>query len=403
MPKLSDQQASIAELKARIDTSTSVCNELTEDIMWSNHGTVVWEASAFRGPLPHFYPVYRHCNAYSYSPLALILRKGYLAVDSTALTQLHHTRFRFLSGSATIDREIERVGGPHASNPTISDVDVYARSLARALQVDVSTIEAKHPGKTNIVLCGGKDSLNLLLLRWENPLIVFSAEPNFYHVDKFVRENGLHFEVRRLEDPPVKAVLQREVLENCCRGDLMHYRWGAHLQEIARQHDRQVIFWKGQVADAYTTPKWKTIMYPDKFAPRILRKVYKRMHPLLPGEIDYAIGTRLQRAFVRVTWARCAMFQGSHMSLLRELTDSLVLSAYHGPEVTRVLSQVDLAAVVHLDMRHLIALELFGRMPIYPTVNPAPPPSSFRAGMHNPERLFSLLENGGLPVERCKL
>jgi hypothetical protein len=62
---------------------------------------------------------------------------------------------------------------------------------------DISLIKAGQPEFTNILLCGGKDSLSLSLLPWKNPVIVARAPPNYDLVRAFMADNYLSFDVIR--------------------------------------------------------------------------------------------------------------------------------------------------------------------------------------------------------------
>jgi len=54
------------------------------------------------------------------------------------------------------------------------------------------------------------------------------------------------------------------------------------------------------------------------------------------------------------------MWQGARMSMLRDLTDAMVLSGYHEPAVQDVVSQVDWKNAVQMDLRPLIGRYLHG-------------------------------------------
>ena len=75
------------------------------------------------------------------------------------------------------------------------------------------------------------------------------------------------------------------------------------------------------------------------------------------------------------------MWQGAHMSMLRDLTDALVLSGYHGPAVQDVVSQVDWKNAVQMDIRPLIGRYLHGDPVLYPSTNPGPPLSKIRENL----------------------
>lgn len=388
----------IDRLRDRIDAHSAECDELTESDIWANHGVSIWSTNRFVGQ-PNFYPVYRCGDFYSHSVLALIIKKGVLNLNQSVAQAAARKGFFFLPGQATIDRDVSRIGGAHPSGSEIQDVDEYASRIANALISDVSAVEKKNPDKSNLVLCGGKDSLNLLLLPWQNDFIAVSADPNYELVRKFVEENGLRCDVIRLRDYVDENILRHEIMECCCRADLAHWRWGPHLKSIAEEFGGKMIYWKGQVGDLYMSEKWKTFMHPIRQPEEFLRKVYKRLEGPIPYFINRAIGRALQPAVIQATWDRCAALQGCHMGFIREITDSLVLSAYHGPEMIKVWSETDLGSVAQRDIRHLVGRILLGRDIAYPKENPAPEISQFRAGMSDPDKFIRALTKGGIRVE----
>lgn len=303
-------------------------------------------------------------------------------------------------GNETIDRDIVRIGHAHRCEFKIQDDDMYAWRIATALQDDTAPIEEKHPGYTNVVLCGGKDSLNLLLLPWKNTTIAASAPPNFELVTEFIKKNQLDYEVIRLQDLYDKKALEREVLEACCFSDLTQWKWGVHLRDLALRYDGKIIFWKGQVAGVYTTNRWKTYMHQRQRFEHFARAIYKRLGKLLPFNIDRGIGRFLQPRVIQATWGRGARMQGCHMGFIREITNCLALSGYHGPNMIKVWEEVDLASAAQRDMRHLVGRHLHGKDVIYPSFNPSPPPSKIRIGMSSHRKFIDLLEVGGIRIER---
>ena len=380
----------------RARQTPQACAVLTEAMLWAQQGPMLWRPERVE-LAPSFYPVYCWQDLYSHSLLTLILHKGRLDVDPAPLEACVRPEFMFWGGNTTLDREIRRVGQAHAYTFRITSADEYAQRLAAALCADIRAAEARHPGHTNVVLCGGKDSLNLLLLPWQNPLLALSAEPNYEIVRAFVAANRLPVEVRRLEDAADADVQDEEALLACCRVDLSHWRWGVHLQRIAQELGPRLLFWKGQLADLYTTPKWKAFHAHQRPPVTWLRKAYKRFGSWLPRGIDHALGHAIQPHYVQSTWDRSAALQGCHMEFLRELTGCLFLSAYHGPSVQQVWCEVDLARAAAADMRPSVGRILAGRDVRYPEQNPAPPVSPFRRQLGTPARFFDLLDQVHFP------
>ena len=223
----------IEKIKTKI-TEIKHITVLNENIVWQTHDTLIWQADKFEG-MPSFYNVYRYGDYYSYSILALILLKNNIKLNQAAIDRINQIRFANHPANYTIDSEIVKIGAPHKCCFDITDKDEYCALMADALIKDIAIIESKNPGKTNLVMCGGRDSMNLLLLPWKNPIVALSAEPNYPLVCDFVKNNNLNIEVRLLEEHQDDEALQSEILEACCRANLMHWRWGVHLKKKCRR------------------------------------------------------------------------------------------------------------------------------------------------------------------------
>ena len=385
------------EMLEREKRSIDSCDDLSERTMWSKHSTIIWQADRFVGP-SSFYPVYRYQNYYSHSPLSLILLKGGLRLNLHAAKKVSSPNFTHYSGMDTIDKDIIRIGDPPKAEYTIKDAETYAIRLAEAMCEDVAPIEADHPGFTNILLCRGKDSLNLSLLPWRNSVIVARAPPNYDLVKAFMADNDLSFDVIRLDDNN-DSLIECEILVNCCRNHLEHCRWGPHLTKLSQDFGGKVIIWKGQIADVMTTPHWKDYPYTHPPYGRIrqmMRLMGGRGSRMLRRWLEKAKTTQ-QLAF-KALWLKSAMWQGAHMSIIRQLTDALVLSGYHGPAVQKIWSQVDLNRAVQDDIRPIVGKYLQGGTILYPSTNPGPPPSKIRKGISHLHPFLKALRAVGISV-----
>ncbi len=395
------EMSTVGGLRERVAAPVEKQQELSESHLWDQEGkSLIWQAKRFVGR-PHFYPVYRWGEHYSWSLAALILYKGRLVLNRHAAEAAASPRFLYYPGVDTIDAEIERIGGPPAlmDEPHIASTEELVVAWVEALQADVAERELRHPGCTNVILAGGKDSMNLLLLPWRNPTLVVSAAPNFQLVRRFVANNDLDIEVRELCDFRNEDVLEGEILGNGCRADLRHYRWGAHLTELADEFGGRALFWKGQLADVVTTPYWKTFTNPPSGPRNLARKVYARMDCWLPQGVQTAVADRwLVPGLLEALWKRGAMFQGTHMGVLRGLTGCLFVSAYHGPRVSSVWRGVRYVDAVQSDIRPRIGALLRGGPVHYPAENPAPPPSAFRAGLCQPQHFLRAVRSLGVEV-----
>jgi len=385
------------EMLEREKRPVESCNDLSEQMMWSKNNTIIWQADHFIGS-PNFYPVYRYQNYYSHSLLSLILLKGGLRLNFHAAKKVSNPNFTYYSGMDSIDKDIIRIGGPTKCRFKIKDADIYARKLAEAMVEDIATIEADHSGFTNILLCGGKDSLNLSLLPWSNPVIVASAPPNYDFVKTFMADNRLSYDVVQLDDNN-DSLLECEVLVNCCRNNLEHCRWGPDLKKLSQAFNGKIIFWKGQLGDVMTTPHWKN--YPYSHPPygkiRQMMRIFGRSGSKILRRWFEGVKATQWLVF-KTLWYRSAMWQGAHMSIIRQLTDVLVLSGYHGPAVQKVWSQVDLNRAVQEDIRPIVGKYLHGGPVSYPSTNPSPPPSKIRKGMSHLQPFLKALRSVGISV-----
>ena len=385
------------KLLDELEERTVDCTILHESDMLLTHGPAIWRAKEFTGT-PHFYPVYKYQDMYSHSLLSLILKKRRLVLDQKVLEITESPYFTCVMSNQVLDKEITRIGCAHKCNLAITNVDTYAQLIASAIKEDISTVERANPGFVNVVLCGGSDSLNLLLLPWKNETIALSAEPNYQYVKKFVTQNQLNIKVLRLDDEVDLYELDDEIMECCCRVDLAHWRWGGALRRVAKEMDKKLVYWKGQAGDLYMSATWMAYMHPIQPASQLFRRVYRKTNQYMPDALAHYIGQTIQPSVIQATWNRTASLQGSHMGFIREIADCLTISAYHGPAVMKVWEQVDLAAVARQDMRPKVGHILLGRDVVYPQNNPSPAPSSFRKGLSNPQRFFDLLKQTGIKI-----
>ncbi len=389
------EKSKLLKLVEDAKKSLKKIEKLTEEDVWSKHGPLIWEAEKFEGN-PSFNPIYRYKNFYSYSFIALIFWKGCLRINPSHAKTVSSKDWLYFSSNDTIDREVKRIGGPLKPLFKIKDREEFTLRMAEAMTTDVASIEKKNPGYTNIILCGGKDSLNLLLLPWKNPVLVASAPPNYELVKSFIRKNGLNYDIVPLHDTD-KQQLKTEILINACRNDLEHCRWGSDLIKLSERYRHQVIFWKGQLGDTFLTPYWKRY-YPHKDS--LLKSFLIKSRPFNRrlGNVNEKSGLA-QRFFFNALWYRGAMWQGAHASLIRQLTDSLVVSGYHGPAVQRALEEVELERAVQEDVRPLIGKHLLGKTVLYPSTNPGPEPSAIRKGVSHLEPFLKILKSMPVTVE----
>ncbi|SER49417.1 hypothetical protein SAMN04490244_101255 [Tranquillimonas rosea] len=355
--------------------------EFSDHDMWTRHDALI-----YRSPRPpvinsSFYPVYQYNDLYSVSILPLIHHIENPSIDPNFRSNLENGFDDVCRPNPTAISEIQRlVGNVRFTNEERSPT-TFLRRLAEAMQADVDTIESANPGKTNVILCGGKDSLNLLLLRWSNPTIVLSADPNFALVQKFVEDNALGLEVQRLNDKEDQSLKNTEIAEAGCQVNHGSWKWTPAIKQVSDNFEKNVVFWKGQLGDVYLTSNWRQYSDSRSVLYKKFRVLYRRGGDKFPtarklGDLVFAPSTvkRLERSIVN----RGAVLQGSHMGFLRSICDCLFVSAYHGPQTTSVLHSMHLPSLIGEDIRPALGREIFGQEVAYPTKNPGPPRSTFR-------------------------
>jgi hypothetical protein len=163
-----------------------------------------------------------------------------------------------------------------------------------------------------------------------------------------------------------------------------------------------VIFWNGQWGDAFQTPHWKTITHGDNNIYRAFSRLGKIFGEPAGNKMRYLFLERShysQRYFFRCLWHRGAMWQGAHQSIMRQIANALVLSAYHGPEIRKVFFEVDLARTVQEDIRPIIGEHLHGKPVKYPSINPGPPLSTIRKGISHAEPFLKALSSLGIEIK----
>ena len=100
---------------------------------------------------------------------------------------------------------------------------------------------------------------------------------------------------------------------------------------------------------------------------------------------------------------RRAMWQGAHLAFLRDFTNCLVVSAYHGRRFRSLVSQTDYHRAVQRDIRPEIGRRLLGAPVKYPATNPGPPPSRFRLGIADIGRFLETARRHGLIHDEGRL
>ena len=257
---------------------------------------------------------------------------------------------------------------------------------------DTYDMEARYPDHVHAVLCGGRDSLNILLLPWKKSVTAYSAQPNYPLVREFVERNRLPVTVRLLSDAD-DSVMDQECLMNMGHNDLRHYRWTGELGRISAEYDHKIIFWKGQMADVVLTPRWKK--YAHFVGSDFNRLIFKFRNRLSLWPKNYVMNR-----YMKAMWVRGAMWQGFHMSFLRAICKTLFLSAYHGKRCISLIPRIHFPSVVKEDIRPLIGKYLAGKDVWYPPQNPHPAVSGFRSGLSmDMDKVIAMIREKNVIIE----
>lgn len=372
---------------------------ISEADIWTTHGADIFEAGRFDGS-PSFYPVYNFKTFYSYSLLALLKMIDDVQLNPFVNHIVDTQDFLYLPPEILIDRRITRVGGPCRPRFQTTTPKDFIESIIGSLRVDIDLIESANHEMTNLVLCGGKDSLNLLLLPWTNPVVAVSAPPNYELVREFIGRNDLNIELIPLQINP-DTTLDEEVLINCCRTELSHFRWGGDLVEIARRFKQQAVYWTGDLGDTCFTPYWRTYCTHSRIKAHESQSIAGWFCSGVCRRLVRKLGLEAlmqERKFWRYQWERGAMWQGVHNSISRELTNVLTLSAYHGPNMMKAKSTTALHKCVLEDVRPELGKRLLGRRVWYPDSNPGPAEWHWRKGSAAVPRWIDSASTHGLRV-----
>lgn len=366
--------------------------------MWQAHGAYIFQSESPPSIKPTFYPIYRYQDLYSFSILPLILCKNSFVINESFVSRYLGTDSDVAGADMTIDCEIERLGEPAVLDQSIKNRDQFASELAEAMQKDAQQIFDLNPGKCHYVLCGGKDSLNILLMDWRAPVVALSAQPNFPLVKNFVKDNKLDIEVQELKDHEPAEGLAREIAEASCLVDLENWKWTEHLRRISEAHFGEVVFWKGQLADVSLTDYWRSYTSSSNKLYKNFRKGYRKLSRLSPTLMDYILFNHAISDLQKSIWERGAVAQGAHLGFLRSVCDALFVSAYHGPEAAEVMRKADLRRLSSADLRPGVGRCLLGRDVHYPSKNPAPSPSYFRTDKRTVAHFMEALESLGMDL-----
>ena len=242
----------------------------------------------------------------------------------------------------------------HEFEPTfsLSDPSEFVDRSAVCIQEFVNEIERRFPHHEHIIRMGGKDSqLIALAPKVTNNWSVFSAEPNYPIVERFLKENGININKLYHHDNQNKESYEefcRKVICSDLRSDPQHLRWYPTLEKIVQSHNGDVIFWGGTEGDT-----------------------------IYSYHADY--GNLSGREYFDLHFNRAANWQSITHQVTKNYTGVPMLSPYHSPTIwTELFCHYDPKMISKgIDLRSDLGERLFGEDVWWPKRNPGPSPYSY--------------------------
>lgn len=273
------------------------------------------------------------------------------------------TATHWYEGTDTIDKRVHKLRPfetvtPRSSEvefePTYSltDPDEFIERSVDQFQTFINTIERAFPDHHHIARVGGMDSqLILLAPKVSENWHVFSAEPNFKLVEKFIQENDIQIQNLFRHDnknEETRDDLRRKLICSDLRSDPRHLRWYPTLEEIVDRFDGKVIFWCGTEGDT----------------------IYS-YHP------EYQAGDR--EDFFALHKRRAANWQSVTHQVSKNYTGAGALSPYHSEEIwDRLYRHYDPNMISKGDdLRDEFGRRLADKPITWPTSNPGPAPYEY--------------------------
>jgi hypothetical protein len=229
----------------------------------------------------------------------------------------------------------------------LRDENKFVQLSAEYIKKFINAIERAFPDKENIIMVGGKDSQLILLVpkvssRWS----VFSSDPNYKIVQQFVLKNDI--KVNKIYGHPdecneTKEDFKRKLLASDISVDPRHMRWRPKLGKIVEEHDRNCIFWAGQLGD--------TIYSYHNYYQRKDRKTYFQTH-----------------------FNKAANQMGADHASIKNQFGVPMLSPYHSEGIwSDVYSKFDPKIIdSQTDLRNDLGRNLYGGGIWWPKKNPTP-------------------------------
>lgn len=233
---------------------------------------------------------------------------------------------------------------------TLKNTSLMVQKSAAYIKNFIQKVELQFPKHQHIILTSGKDSQLIVLTpkvnnqNWH----IFSAEPNYLLVCKWLKDNGLVFENIFYHDnknEETEIDIQTKIISGDLFAEATNLRWLPTLKKIALQFDKQCFFWTGTAADAIYTNHFDFINKKKHF-------------------------------FFTFHMQRVASWQGNYHQTFKNFVDCPLLSPYHSKEIWENVYQHfnPLLFKESFELRDLLGKILFGKEVHWLVENPSPSP-----------------------------
>jgi len=319
--------------------------------------SLIFDSNAFKIN-PHFRPP----NFLKEKDSSEMLRRLKKLVKYSSLGYFHinsHTEKSWYETWETIDKRVsklkpfERVTLDNSIitfNPdcAIHDKEVIVNKTVYHLKNFVQNVEEKYPDYNQIILTGGKDSqlINLIPKLNNKKWSLFSAEPNYSLVKRWVKENGVKVDKIFTDNNQNKEnidVFKKKIVCGDLYSNPRHIRWMPTIKKIADKFNQKCIFWGGTAADA-------------------IYSFHRDFHCI--SKEDY----------FKIHIRRVSSWQGNYHQVFKNFVRCPLLSPYHSKEIWEDLYQhLDQSIITKdTDLRNEIGEELFNKPIKWLNQNPGP-------------------------------
>lgn len=240
--------------------------------------------------------------------------------------------------------------------PTVESREELVRETASRMTSFVNGIERAYPDHSHVIMMGGKDSQLIgLVPKVSDDWHVFSSDPNFRHVKRFVGANDL--DVGRLyrtddRNRESESEFRRKLTATDLYSDPRHIRWLPQLETIANELGK-CIFWQGTEGDVFN-------------------RYYPKYH-------DGSVGHYFESHFTLST-----SWQGNYHQTFKNYTGRPLLSPYHSEEIWEELYRRFDPSLMEqgIDLREDIGVRLSDGPVTWPRRNPSPRPYLYDQAMN---------------------